>query len=296
MMVFSWIWQLRLESYISWFSALKKFFEDNQTSHLICGDSLVRLKDIPNSSVNCIITSPPYWALRDYGIKEQIGMELILSDYLDNLVAVFMESFRILKPDGTLWLNIGDSYTSGNRKYRAPDRKNKARSLSSRPDNPIGLKNKDLIGIPWRLAFKLQEKGWFLRSEIIWHKLNAMPESVKDRLHRNHEHLFLFSKSEKYFFDIEALVKENLNFQSVWSIKQGRYNGGHHATFPEDIVLPCIVSSTKVNDIVLDPFCGSGTVGVVAKDRSRRFLGVDINPNFIELAIDRISQKDLIMC
>ncbi len=259
-----------------------------QQSKLLIGDSINILPTIANDSVDCIITSPPYWGLRDYGIDNQLGLEATLDEYLLKLEKIFIEINRVLKSDGTFWLNIGDCYTSGNRKYRAPDKKNTARHLIFRPDNPVGLKNKDLVGLPWRLAFKLQELGWYLRSDIIWQKPNSMPESVKDRVHRNHEYLFLLSKSEKYYFDNNELLKNVNTNKSVWCVKQSKFNGNHFATFPIDLVIPCILSSTKKGGVVLDPFCGSGTVGIACKELNRNFIGIDINPDFIEMTKTRL--------
>lgn len=155
------------------------------------GDSLRVLSRLPAACVQCVVTSPPYWGMRDYKVPGQIGLEETLPQFLNRLVAIFAEIKRILKDNGTLWLNVGDGYTSGNRGWRAPDKKNAARAMNVRPDTPEGLKPKDLLGTPWRLAFRLQEDGWFLRSDIVWHKPNAMPESVKDRPTRAHEYLFL---------------------------------------------------------------------------------------------------------
>jgi len=166
-------------------------------SLILEGDVFHVLSKLPDESVQCVITSPPYWGLRDYGYEGQIGLETTLHQFINRLVAVFGEIRRVLKKDGTLWLNIGDGYTSGNRGYRAPDKKNPARAMSVRPDTPEGLKPKDLLGIPWRLAFALQDDGWYLRSDIVWNKPNALPESVKDRPTRSHEFLFLLSKSSR---------------------------------------------------------------------------------------------------
>ncbi|MFM9785270.1 DNA-methyltransferase, partial [Streptomyces scabiei] len=185
-----------------------------------------------------------------------------MQQFIHRLVAVFSEIKRVLTPDGTLWLNIGDGYTSGNRGYRAPDKKNPARAMGVRPDTPEGLKPKDLLGIPWRLAFALQDDGWYLRSDIVWNKPNAMPESVKDRPSRSHEYLFMFTKSERYFYDSEA-AKEPAdngklrNRRSVWNIKTKGFSGAHFATFPTELVRPCILSSSQPGDYVLDPFFGS---------------------------------------
>ncbi len=171
-------------------------------SLILLGDASRVLARLPAASVRCVVTSPPYWGLRDYGIHGQIGLEETLAQYIGGLVGVFREMRRVLRPDGTFWLNIGDGYTSGNRGWRAPDKKNPARAMSVRPDTPAGLKPKDLIGVPWRLALALQDDGWFLRSDIIWHKPNAMPESVKDRPTRCHEYVFLLSKSESYYYNV----------------------------------------------------------------------------------------------
>src|SRR5256714_4859954 len=194
-----------------------------QESLVLEGDVGEVLPRIPDAWVKCVITSPPYWGLRDYGIEGQIGLEPTLAAYIHKLTGVFAEVRRILKPDGILWLNIGDGYTSGNRGWRAPDKKNPNRAMSTRPDNPPGLKDKDLMGVPWRLAFALQEAGWFLRSDIIWHKPNAMPESVKDRPSRAHEYIFLFTKEEQYAYDAETVLEDaedggTRNRRTVWSI------------------------------------------------------------------------------
>lgn len=166
------------------------------TSMIIEGDAIFALQRLPTASVQCIVTSPPYWGLRDYGISGQIGLEDTLQQYINKLVSVFSEAKRVLKDSGVFWLNIGDGYTSGNRGYRAPDKKNPARAMTVRPDTPEGLKSKDLLGIPWRLALALQEDGWYLRSDIIWNKPNAMPESVKDRPTRSHEYVFMLTKKK----------------------------------------------------------------------------------------------------
>ena len=165
---------------------------------IFCGDSVQVLKRLEADTVQTCVTSPPYWGLRDYGISGQIGAEMNFEDYVANLVAVFREVRRVLKPDGTLWLNVGDSYTSGGRKWRQADKKNPARGMDYRPPTPEGLKPKDLIGVPWRLAFALQADGWYLRSDIVWHKPNGHPESVKDRPSRVHEYVFLLTKEERY--------------------------------------------------------------------------------------------------
>lgn len=271
-------------------------------SSILVGHALERLRQIPDSSVQCVVTSPPYWGLRDYGIENQIGAEPTLSRYIDNLVRIFHEVNRVLKGDGTFWLNIGDSYTSGNRKYRAPDKKtdsrNTVRAMSYRPDTPEGLKPKDLIGIPWRVAFALQEDGWYLRSDIIWNKPNCLPESVKDRPTKCHEYIFLFSKSKTYYYDYEAIMEQGdknalRNKRTVWSVNTQPFSEAHFATFPPELITPCILSGSHYNDIILDPFFGSGTVGLVAEQFNRRFIGIEINPVYVEIARQRLMQGTL---
>lgn len=256
------------------------------------GDCLKILKEIPTGSVACCVSSPPYWGLRDYQMAGQIGLEQTLDEYLVNLSVVFGEVHRVLKKDGLLWLNMGDTYTSGNRKYRAADKKNTARSMKNRPATPIGLKRKDLIGLPWRLAFRLQQDGWYLRSDIVWHKPTAMPESVQDRPSRNHEYVFIMSKSERYAFNRRALIGQDKKLlRSVWSIPNNGNDACHGASFPVNLVLPCIRTCTDIGDVVLDPFFGSGTVGVAAELLNRRFIGIELNPDYAELAIGRLKKK-----
>jgi site-specific DNA-methyltransferase (cytosine-N4-specific) len=262
-------------------------------STIIENDARIILKEFPSDFFQACITSPPYWGLRDYGVDGQIGAEVKLEDYIISLVKVFEEVKRVLKPDGTFWLNIGDTYTSGNRGWRAPDRKLPQRAMSYRPPTPDGLKPKDLVGVPWRMAFALQSAGWYLRAEIIWDKPNANPESVRDRPIRSHEHIFLFTKNENYYYDREA-TKEKSNGgtrykRSVWSIKTEAYKDAHFATFPPALVEPCILAGSKPGDFVLDPFFGTGTVGLVARKLNRKFVGIEISPEYIELAKKRTS-------
>lgn len=264
-----------------------------EDSVLFEGDALQILHRLPTGSVQCVVTSPPYWGLRDYGIEGQIGLEESLPQFINRLVAVFAEVRRVLRDDGVLWLNIGDGYTSGNRGYRAPDKKNPARAMSVRPDTPEGLKPKDLMGIPWRLAFALQEDGWYLRSDIVWDKPNAMPESVKDRPSRSHEFLFMLTKSERYFYDYEAAKEpaangSRRNRRSVWKVHTQATEHAHYAVFPPGLIEPCILSSTRAGDFVLDPFFGSGTVGLVCQKLNRRFVGIELNPEYADLAVRRL--------
>jgi site-specific DNA-methyltransferase (cytosine-N4-specific) len=250
------------------------------------------LRRLPDCSVQSAITSPPYWGLRDYSIPDQLGLEGTLPQYINALLAVFSEVRRILKEDGIFWLNIGDGYTSGNRGWRAPDKKNPARAMSVRPDTPDGLKSKDLLGIPWRLAFALQEDGWYLRADIIWNKPNAMPESVKDRPTRSHEYVFMFTKSERYFYNREAILEVNgfgkRNRRTVWNIPTQPFPGSHFATFPPALVEPCILAATRRGDFVLDPFLGSGTAAIVAQRLRRRYIGIEIHPRYVALAAKRL--------
>ncbi len=260
-------------------------------STIIEGDAFIALQKLVDESVQCVITSPPYWGLRDYGIEGQIGLEEQLQQYVNNLVMVFREVRRVLASDGVLWLNIGDGYTSGNRGYRAPDKKNPARAMNIRPDTPAGLKPKDLLGVPWRLAFALQADGWYLRSDIIWNKPNAMPESVKDRPTRAHEYIFMLTKSERYYYDYQAVRENSRNKRSVWNVNTLPFAGAHFATFPPELIIPCVVSSSHPNDFILDPFFGTGTVGEVALDYERHFVGIELNPEYIEIARNRLQTR-----
>jgi DNA modification methylase len=260
------------------------------TSLLVAGDSREVLKHVPAECVRCCVTSPPYWSLRDYHIPGQIGLESQLDEYFASLVAVFEEVRRVLTPDGTLWLNIGDSYTSGGRTWRAPDKKNPVRAMDVRPPTPAGLKPKDLIGVPWRLAFALQAAGWYLRADIVWHKPNCQPESVKDRPTRSHEMLFLFSKSEQYHYDPSAVRGPNgRNLRTVWDIPTQPYKEAHFAVFPPALIEPCLALGSEPGDLVLDPFLGSGTTAEVALKMGRRFLGIELNPEYVEIARRRLA-------
>jgi site-specific DNA-methyltransferase (cytosine-N4-specific) len=262
---------------------------------IIQDDSLNALAQYPDNTFQCCVTSPPYWGLRDYGIEGQIGAEMSLNDYIIKLVAIFNEVYRVLAPDGTFWLNIGDSYTSGGRTWRQADKKYPIREMSYRAPTPEGLKPKDLIGVPWRLAFALQAKGWHLRSDIIWYKPNCFPESVKDRPTQSHEYLFLLSKSEKYYYNHEAIkepTKEKnglRNKRSVWAVNTESFKQAHFAVFPAALVKPCILAGSKPDSIVLDPFFGSGTVGEVCIQNARQCVGIELNPDYVEIANKRIS-------
>lgn len=257
------------------------------------GDASTVLERLPDASVQCLVTSPPYWGLRDYDNPDQIGLETTLPQFINKLTRVFHEARRVLRDDGVFWLNIGDGFTSGNRAWRAPDKKNPARAMDVRPPTPEGLKPKDLLGIPWRLAFALQDDGWYLRADIIWNKPNAMPESVKDRPTRAHEYLFMFTKSERYHYDRTAVLGPNgRNMRSVWDIHTQGFSGAHFATFPPKLIEPCILASTRPGDFVLDPFFGAGTVGVVAQQSARKYVGIELNPQYVALAANRLAAEE----
>lgn len=323
---------------------------------IIQGDCIESLKTLPDKSVHCCVTSPPYLGLRDYGHDGQIGLEDSPEAYVAKMVEVFREVRRVLRDDGTLWLNLGDSYAGSGpsgASYQSKTTQERAgkvqdgafrisKTLESRglsyadkkPIPPKGLKHKDLIGIPWRVAFALQADGWYLRQDIIWHKPNPMPESVKDRCTKAHEYIFLLSKSQKYFFDSEAMRepaiygeqhakkatswgtnrkhpnKANVaeyafkgdnstcykdesgaymkNKRSVWTVTTKPYKGAHFATFPPDLIRPCVLAGCPENGTVLDPFGGSGTTAQVAIEEKRNYLLCELNPTYVKLAYERI--------
>jgi DNA modification methylase len=305
-------------------------------AHIIIGDVRTALSSILDGSVQTCITSPPYWGLRDYGHGEQIGLEQTPDDYVAEIVAVFREVWRVLADDGTLWLNLGDSYAAMRDSKATPDTLRngdgtKVLTAANRNPNNLknaGLKHKDLVGIPWRVAFALQADGWYLRQDIIWHKPNPMPESVTDRCTKAHEYVFLLTKSARYHFDNEAIKEPSANLgatnirfggnkygdsddpkhatksgntyvdsgtrnkRSVWTINTKPFKSAHFAVMPEALVEPCVLASSKTGDIVLDPFAGSGTVGVVALRHGRKFLGVELNPEYADLANDRITNDN----
>ena len=270
--------------------------QGSSASALVTGDSNRILSLLPDRAFQSCITSPPYWSLRDYGIDGQIGLEGSVTEYLAKLVAVFEEVRRVLRDDGTLWLNIGDSYTSGGRTWRAPDKKNPVRAMDVRPPTPHGLKAKDLVGIPWRLAFALQAAGWYLRSDIVWNKPNCQPESVKDRPTKAHEYIFLFSKSEKYAYDPSAVRGPNRrNLRSVWDINTRPFPEAHFATFPPELVENCLLLTTKPGDLILDPFVGSGTSAEVALKLRRRVLGIELNPDYVAIAQRRLETAGIVI-
>jgi DNA modification methylase len=328
------------------------------------GDCREVLASLPADSVDCVVTSPPYWGLRDYGSEGQLGLERTPEEYVANMVAVFAEVRRVLKPSGTCWLNLGDSYTNrspGN--HNDPKTNRSAHTVetverdceacgqafiggpmqrfcgtacSGKDNTPRAkrglLKDKDLVGIPWRVAFALQADGWYLRSDIIWSKPNPMPESVTDRPTKAHEYLFLLTKSARYYFDADAVREDAIsppgsragysgyskraeamgrepsgnekpgmvalngtgrNIRSVWTIATRPYPGAHFAVFPPELPERCIKAGSPANGVVLDPFGGSGTVGMVANRLSRRAILIDLNPGYLQQQMKRNAQVPL---
>jgi DNA modification methylase len=317
---------------------------------IVTGDCMEVLRDIPDGAARLCITSPPYWGLRDYGVEGQIGLEPTPDEYVARLVEVFREVRRVLTDDGTLWLNLGDSYAASSKGSGGVGKgtlssggqeTNKGSFYKAKFDlSLMGLKPKDLVGIPWMVAFALRADGWYLRQDVIWHKPNPMPESVRDRFTKSHEHLFLLSKSQRYYWDAEAAKEPAVgksmhdltgpgysapgqpknrgnrkalrtdvesrhrsrveggqsmktdvdglrNRRDVWTISTKPFKGAHFATFPPDIVEPCILIGSEQSDVVLDPFAGAGTVGMVAKKHGREFLGIELNPEYVVMAEER---------
>jgi DNA modification methylase len=282
------------------------------------------------------VTSPPYYGLRDYGVDGQIGAEETPQQFIDNLVEVFACVWDILADDGTLWVNLGDSYYNYRPgKGQALVKQSVANTNQDLPQNCArrankleGYKEKDLMGMPWRLAFALQDFGWYLRQDIIWHKPNPMPESVQDRCTKSHEYIFLLTKNQKYYFDSKAIQEpaenagkvggsfkgrqggaeyhaqgggvgsdakdyENRNKRDVWSVPVKPYSGAHFAVYPEELIEPCILAGSKAGDIVLDPFFGSGTTGVVAQKLGRKWIGCELNKEYEKLQNERLAQQGI---
>ena len=318
------------------------------TQRIIPGDCIEGMRTLAEGSVHCCVTSPPYWGLRDYGHEGQIGLEETPEAYVGRMVEVFREVRRVLRDDGTAWVNLGDSYCGGGgyapnapcNQRRADGeswgamnafsvREGEARKKARPGYTPPGLKAKDLVGIPWRVAFALQADGWWLRQDIIWHKPNPMPESVRDRCTKAHEYVFLLTKSERYFYDAEAVkeafaderkgnpgrytkrysigagrndaatksqpwnedgAKQGRNRRSVWTITTKPYGGAHFAVMPPDLVEPCIKAGCPEGGTVLDPFAGSGTTLAVAAELGRNAIGCELNPAYIGLAEKRIKE------
>jgi len=278
-------------------------------SYLIHSDCLEAMRKMPAKSVDSCITSPPYFGLRDYRVEGQLGLEDTPLDYVKGMVSVFREVHRVLKDEGTLWLNIGDSYASFRDGKTVSDslrksqdsttiEKGKAKNRSAETFKGTSIKHKDIIGIPWRLAFALQDDGWHLRQDIIWSKPNPRPESVKDRCTKSHEYLFLLTKSEHYYFDAEAIAEPAVsgggglrNKRSVWAIPTKSIKDAHFATFPFDLVEPCVLAGCPEGGTILDPFFGSGTTGLAAEKNNRNYIGIDLNPDYIQVANRRLNTQ-----
>ena len=298
---------------------------------IINEDCSIGLRNLPDNSVDCCVTSPPYFGLRDYGVSGQIGLEETPEAYIVKLVEIFAEVKRILKKKGTLWLVIGDSYAGSGHGYLSEVRGKQATNkgtlfMANREPTPVpaGLKSKDLIGIPWLLAFALRENGWYLRQDIIWHKPNPMPESVRDRCTKSHEYIFLFSKSLKYHFDSVAIqtdVMGNLHDQTsrkgkkthptalingiritggyypkankrdVWTVCTAPEKEAHFACFPQALIMDCIKAGCPENGTVLDPFMGSGTTAVVARKLNRNYVGFELNPKYLKIANTKLKRE-----
>jgi site-specific DNA-methyltransferase (cytosine-N4-specific) len=257
---------------------------------LVAGDAGEVLAGLPDRCVQAVVTSPPYWSLRDYDVAGHLGRDEPLDAYVKSLAAIFDEVGRVLREDGVLWLNVGDSYTSGGRSWRAPDRKNPARAAAWRPPTPPGLKPKDLIGVPWRIAFALQDAGWYLRSDVIWYKPNCQPESVADRPTRSHEHLFLFSRSERYRYLAGAVSGPNgRRVRDVWELNTVGLPEAHFATFPLELVERCLLLTSRAGDLVLDPLAGAGTTLLAAARLGRASIGIELNPAYVEIARRRLA-------
>lgn len=269
------------------------------------GDAFEFIKTLPDECINSIITSPPYFGQRDYGHEAQIGLEETVHEYVDALVKVFRESRRILKKDGTFWLNIGDNYVGATSQHRGCGSQGKTSRYSRKHMNGIpttgrkkrnkafyamGLPMKSLVGTPWRVAFALQSDGWILRSDVIWHR-PAASESVKDRPTHAHEYVFMFAKNQRYYYNRQTMVTETgANIQTVWRLTGSPFTGSHCATFPPELIEPIIIASAPEGGIVFDPFGGSGTVGVVCRQHNRHFLLCDISEENVKLAQKRISE------
>jgi len=307
------------------------------THRIIQGDCIEGLRTLPDASVHCCVTSPPYWGLRDYGHDGQIGLESTPEAYVARMVEVFREVRRVLREDGTCWVNLGDSYAANaatSKKIGESHRGSDTPTLNQPHQCRVSvrggewrIKAKDLVGIPWRVAFALQADGWWLRQDIIWHKPNPMPESVRDRCTKAHEYVFLLTKSERYFYDAEA-VSEALsgkphapgnkcstdgghmrndfgtdamqrvwgasgrrNRRSVWTVTTKPYSAAHFAVMPPDLVQPCVLAGCPEGGTVLDPFAGSGTTLAVAAELGRSGIGCELNPEYIELANQRIAKS-----
>ena len=265
---------------------------------ILFGDCRETLKEFDEKARMCV-TSPPYYGLRDYGGEDsQIGLEQTPEEFINELVKVFKEVKNVLTDDGTCWVNLGDSYYNyrpgrgqGLAKQTVSHTKQDLPDVCPRRANRIGgLKEKDLIGIPWMFAFAMRADGWYLRQDIIWHKPNPMPESVRDRCTKAHEYMFLFSKSQNYYFDVNAIKEPTRRKRSVWNIQKKPYKGAHFAVYPPDLIEPCIMAGSEEGDIVLDPFMGSGTTAAVAKSLGRDYIGCELHEDYGNLIQKRVQE------
>jgi len=263
---------------------------------ILFGDCRETLSQI-DEKVRMCVTSPPYYGLRNYGDESnQIGQEDTPEEYIQNLVNIFRSVRNCLTDDGTLWVNIGDSYYNYRPgKGQALVKQSVSKSKQDLPEkcarrgNKLeGLKEKDLIGIPWMLAFALRADGWYLRQDIIWNKSNPMPESVRDRCTKSHEYMFLLSKNQNYYFDVDVIKEPTRRKRSVWNVSTKPYKGSHFAVFPPELITPCILASSEENDIILDPFMGSGTTAMVAKSLGRYYLGCELHEDYGNLIQERM--------
>ena len=269
---------------------------------ILFGDCRETLKQF-DEKARCCVTSPPYYGLRDYGGEDnQIGQEQSPEEYIEEMVNVFRLVRDNLTDDGTLWLNIGDSYYN----YRkdgcipkqtcASNRQDLPKTTPRRSNKLVGYKDKDLIGIPWMLAFALRADGWYLRQDIIWNKPNPMPESVRDRCTKSHEYLFLLSKNQNYYFDVDVIKEPTRRKRSVWKVTNKPYKGSHFAVFPPDLIKPCILAGSEENDIILDPFMGSGTTAFVAKELGRDYIGCELHEEYGKLIQKRLHERKVTIC
>jgi DNA modification methylase len=278
------------------------YYSDDSVT-LYHGDALEVLRRLPDESVDCCVTSPPYFGLRDYGVAGQYGLEASPDAYVGVMRELFAQVRRVLVSDGTLWLNLGDSY-SAKRSYQVNQTKVQSSGKSQPYDTLADRPAKNLLGVPWRVAFALQDDGWILRNDIIWAKPNGKPESVTDRLSTKHEHVFLFSKSPRYWFDLDAVREptgaggdghvNGKNPGDVWSIATQPFSSAHFAVMPPKLADRCVQAGCKPGGTVLDPFSGSGTTGLAAARHGRGYVGIDISADYLRLSlVTRLAQSAL---
>lgn len=270
------------------------------TSTIYHHDMLKPYDFMEDNTVQICITSPPYWGLRNYNIEDQLGQENHPDLYIERIVQGFENVKRVLRKDGTLWVNIGDTYVgTGHKKYgRDPKYPNGRNGQDTALNNRVeGIKRKDMIGIPWMFAFAMRNAGWYLRSDIIWEKPNGMPSAVTDRPVSSYEHIFLFSKSQKYYYDWEAVSADTVDGKSkrrqrdVWRVNTKPFKEAHFAVYPEELITPCILAGSREGDIVFDPFSGTGTTGIAALHNNRNYIGLEQNKEYLDMSVDRILKE-----